>query len=97
MKCTSILFIFIVLPGGIYRDYAVHQIDFVCYFLGERPLTLVAYGNTKSQQGEDYRDCDDVDLSTVILTFPSGTIGIVETSRETTFGFDLRLEVNIII
>ncbi|XP_041367452.1 uncharacterized oxidoreductase YrbE-like [Gigantopelta aegis] len=79
--------------GGIFHDYCIHQLDYVCYFLGERPLTVVAYGNTNSLKADDYRDCNDVDLSTIILTFRSGAIAIIETSREITYGFDQRLEV----
>ncbi|XP_041367453.1 inositol 2-dehydrogenase-like [Gigantopelta aegis] len=79
--------------GGIFRDTCIHQLDYAWHFLGERPLTVVAFGNTTSQRADGYRECNDVDLSTIILTFPSGAIAIIETSREATYGFDQRLEV----
>ncbi|XP_041367581.1 uncharacterized oxidoreductase YrbE-like [Gigantopelta aegis] len=84
---------YIKVSGGIFYDSCIHQLDYVCYFLGERPLTVVAHGNTTSLKADDYRDCNDVDLSTIILTFPSGAIAVIETTRECLHGYDQHLEV----
>ncbi|XP_041365383.1 uncharacterized oxidoreductase YrbE-like isoform X2 [Gigantopelta aegis] len=84
---------YIKVSGGIFHDSSIHQLDYVCYFLGERPVTVVAHGNTTSLKADDYRDCNDVDLSTIILTFPSGAIAVIESTRECLHGFDQHFEI----
>ena len=76
--------------GGFFHDCAVHDIDLICWIIGERPDTVFA-------QGHAFHDCiremDDVDQANITLKFPSGTMATIDINREAVYGYDQRLEV----
>ena len=76
--------------GGIFHDCAVHDIDIMCWVLGEYPhrVTAHVYAHTP-----EIAAIGDYDTVAVVLSFRSGTIGIIDLSRYSTYGYDQRLEV----
>lgn len=75
--------------GGIYQDCIVHDIDLICWVLGEYPITV-------SSQASAFRPeiaaIDDFDTVAVTMKFPSGAIGVIDVSRYAVYGYDIRLE-----
>jgi myo-inositol 2-dehydrogenase/D-chiro-inositol 1-dehydrogenase len=76
--------------GGIFHDCAVHDIDVMCWVLGEYPHRVTAHVYAHIPEISAIGDYDTV---AVVLSFPSGTIGIIDLSRSSTYGYDQRLEV----
>ncbi|XP_046572036.1 uncharacterized oxidoreductase YrbE-like [Haliotis rubra] len=77
--------------GGLFLDSCVHDLDVVCWLAGERPLTLVAYGHAHEEM---FAECQDVDMTSIMVKFPSGTIATIDNSRiGAEYGYDQRLEV----
>lgn len=78
------------IAGGICHDSVVHDIDMVCWILGEWPETVYA---TAHAHIPEIAALNDVDSIAVTMKFPSGAIGIVDTNRESNYGYDQRFEV----
>lgn len=80
----------IAVAGGIFHDCAVHDIDIMCWILGEYPhrVTAHVYAHTP-----EIAAIGDYDTVAVVLSYPSGTIGLIDLSRNSTYGYDQRLEV----
>lgn len=76
--------------GGIYQDCAVHDIDLICWVLGEWPAQVTSQASTFKPS---IAAIDDFDTVAITLKFPSGAIGIIDLSREAVYGYDIRLEV----
>ncbi|XP_044742934.1 uncharacterized oxidoreductase YrbE-like [Chrysoperla carnea] len=75
---------------GIYHDCCIHDIDTLCWVLGEFPTKVSSMGYTHV---EELKAIDDFDTVSVTLLYPSGTIGMIELSRNSCYGYDQRLEV----
>ncbi|HEX7022751.1 MAG TPA: inositol 2-dehydrogenase [Trueperaceae bacterium] len=77
--------------GGIYLDSVIHDIDTARFVAGE--ITRVtALGRVLA---EPYlADVGDIDTSILTLEFASGALGVIQNSRRTVYGYDLRLEVH---
>ena len=71
-------------------DSGVHDIDLLCWLVGEFPHKVYATGHATDPE---YAKCGDVDTCYVTLNFPSGVIGNFEISRAANVGYDQRLEV----
>ncbi|XP_063224009.1 inositol 2-dehydrogenase-like [Bacillus rossius redtenbacheri] len=76
--------------GGIFTDSLVHDIDMMCWMVGEFPNRVAAMG---SANVPEVGALDDFDTVAVLAHFPSGTIGIINLTRNSDFGYDQRLEV----
>ena len=81
---------FLRTSGGMFHDCGVHDIDMVCWVLGEAPSSAFVRATTQSPQIKEF---GDVDTAAIILTFPSGVIATIHLSRHSTF-YDQRLEVH---
>ncbi len=84
---------YLKISNGMFHDCAVHDIDMVCWVVGEMPVKVVAEG---SAFDEGIRSLGDVDTIAIILKFPSGVIASIELSRHSTYGYDQRLEVQLV-
>ena len=78
--------------GGIFRDFAVHDFDTLCWVVGGDVVEVYATGGNQGDPG--FTANDDVDSATAILTFASGAMGVVSVSRYNGRGHDCRLEVH---
>jgi predicted dehydrogenase len=76
--------------GGIFHDCAVHDIDIMCWVIGEYPSRVTAHVHAHTPEIAAIGDYDTV---AVVLSFPSGTLGMIDLSRNSTYGYDQRLEV----
>lgn len=76
--------------GGIFHDCAVHDIDMMCWILGEYPSKVFSMANANVPEIAEMGDWDTVAM---VLNFPSGTIGMIDLSRNSSYGYDQRLEV----
>lgn len=78
--------------GGIFRDCAAHDFDVLRWITGQQALEVFATG---SVQGDPrFADIDDVDTAVAVVTFESGTLGVVSAARYNARGYDCRLEIH---
>jgi predicted dehydrogenase len=76
--------------GGLFRDCVIHDIDAVRFITGRVIVQVVAVGANRGD--EIFRECDDVDTGTGVLTLDDGTIAVASASRYNAAGYDVRLE-----
>lgn len=76
--------------GGMYHDTAVHDIDMICWILGEEPEGVFAQGSVFDPE---IQAINDVDTAAITLKFPSGVLATSDISRHASYGYDMRLEV----
>ncbi|MEM6430307.1 MAG: inositol 2-dehydrogenase [Deinococcota bacterium] len=82
---------YVATSGGIFLDSAVHDFD-IARFIGGEIERVTALGRVLVEP--DYAQYSDVDTSVVTLEFTSGALGIIQNSRRTKFGHDVRVEVH---
>lgn len=76
----------------MYHDCLVHDIDLICWILGAFPKQVYAAAHSfVSEIGE----MDDVDTVAAVMKFESGTLAIIDTSRDSRYGYDQRIEVKM--
>ena len=79
------------MPGSIFLDLALHNIDTICALAGgEFPVTVTAQGHAFSKE---VAATGTYDQAVVTMKFASGLIAHVELSRFCCYGYDQRLEV----
>jgi len=76
--------------GGIFHDCAVHDIDLICWMLGEYPTSVSSQANTFIPE---IKEIDDFDTVVITMKFPSGALATIDLSRSSTYGYDQRIEV----
>ncbi|GLH09633.1 CG3609 protein, partial [Gryllus bimaculatus] len=76
--------------GGIFCDCAVHDIDMVLWVLGELPRRVATIARSNIPEIDGIGDWDTVAIT---LDFPSGSVGFIDLSRRSNYGYDQRLEV----
>ncbi|KAI1892552.1 hypothetical protein AGOR_G00134760 [Albula goreensis] len=78
--------------GGIFFSMAVHDIDVICWLLGERtPDTIFSLGHAFCAEVASVNDADSVMVS---MKFPSGAIASLDISQHCHKSCDQRLEVH---
>ena len=83
---------YLKISNGIFHDCAVHDIDMVCWVVGERPIGVFAQG---SAFDPEIGALGDVDTVAIVLKFASGVLASIDLSRHSQYGYDQRLEVNM--
>ena len=78
--------------GGMYHNMAIHDIDLLCWMLGEEPVGVFAQGTTFDPE---IQSVGDVDTIIITLKFPSGTLAVLDLSRHSSYGYDQRVEVRM--
>lgn len=81
---------FIKTSGGIFVDMLVHDFDLARFLVGEIEA-VSAWGSVLIEPG--YADAGDVDTAIAVLQFENGALGVIEGSRRTTWGYDIRTEI----
>jgi inositol 2-dehydrogenase len=76
--------------GGIAIDMGIHDIDLARWMMGEIKSVnciggVLAYPEV-SQVG-------DIDNAVIMLTFESGSLGVIDLSRSGVYGYDIRAEI----
>ncbi|CAD6231790.1 GSCOCG00001586001-RA-CDS [Cotesia congregata] len=75
--------------GGIFHDCMVHDIDMMTWILGEYPIKVAVQA---SANVPEIKAINDFDTVVATLKFPSGTLGMIDLSRNACYGYDMRLE-----
>jgi myo-inositol 2-dehydrogenase / D-chiro-inositol 1-dehydrogenase len=82
---------YIPVSGGIFRDLHIHDFDIARWVLGQEVVAVHADGAVLVH--DVFRKYDDVDTSVALLTFSSGTRGILSGTRHDPLGYDIRMEL----
>jgi myo-inositol 2-dehydrogenase/D-chiro-inositol 1-dehydrogenase len=81
---------FLLGSGGIFLDMAVHDLDLARFLVGE-VQEVQAWGTVLVD--EKFAEANDADTAVTLLKFVNGALGVVETSRHSNWGYDIRTEV----
>lgn len=81
---------FLKTSGGYFHDCGLHDVDLICWIMGEAPHTVFCLAHAFHSH---IAEMDDVDTVGVIMKFSSGAIGQIDLSRESIYGYDHRIEV----
>ncbi|HTC85570.1 MAG TPA: Gfo/Idh/MocA family oxidoreductase, partial [Candidatus Acidoferrum sp.] len=76
--------------GGSFLDMSVHDFDLARFLVGEIE-EVSAWGSVLID--ERFREAGDIDTAVTMLRFRNGALGVVEMSRRSTWGYDIRTEV----
>lgn len=77
--------------GGLFMDMMIHDFDMARYVMQSEVVEVHAVGAVLID--EKIGEVGDIDTAIVLLTFANGSIGTIENSRKTVYGYDQRLEV----
>ena len=81
---------FIRSSGGSFLDMSVHDFDLARFLVGEVE-EVSAWGSVLAD--ERFAEGDDIDTAVTMLRFRNGALGVVEMSRHSAWGYDIRTEV----
>lgn len=76
--------------GGSFLDMSVHDFDLARFLVGEVE-EVSAWGSNVIDKR--FEDGGDVDTAVTMLRFRNGALGVVEMSRRSAWGYDIRTEV----
>jgi myo-inositol 2-dehydrogenase / D-chiro-inositol 1-dehydrogenase len=82
---------FLLTSGGSFLDMSVHDLDLARFLVGEVE-EVHAWASTLFD--DRFSAAGDWDTSVVMVRFRSGALGVVETSRHSAWGYDIRTEVS---
>ena len=83
---------YLAVSGGLFKDMMIHDLDLVCWLLGETPVRLSASGSCLVD--EAIGQAGDIDTAVVTLQFAGGTLAVITNSRRASYGYDQRLEIH---
>ena len=81
---------FLLGSGGLFLDMAVHDLDLARFLVGEVE-EVYSWGDVLID--ERFAKAKDADTAATLLKFKNGVLGVVETSRRSNWGYDIRTEV----
>lgn len=76
--------------GGIFVDMSIHDIDCARFLVGEVEEVL-AWGAVRVDP--KIAEAGDVDTVSLSLKFENGALGVIQNSRRSVYGYDVRTEV----
>ncbi|XP_033097869.1 uncharacterized oxidoreductase YrbE-like [Anneissia japonica] len=76
--------------GGLFFDCATHDLDIICWIMGESPSTVYCQAYALNP---DVAAVGDYDTAGIMMQFSGGAIAYVDLGREAIYGYDQRLEV----
>jgi myo-inositol 2-dehydrogenase/D-chiro-inositol 1-dehydrogenase len=77
--------------GGLYRDMTIHNFDCVRWMMGQEVRELFAMGS--AIVSPLFQELGDIDTSVISLRFNDDSLGVIDNSRRSGFGYDVRTEV----
>jgi myo-inositol 2-dehydrogenase/D-chiro-inositol 1-dehydrogenase len=77
--------------GGIFLDMAIHDFDMARYVTASEVVEVYARGAVRIDPS--FEEAGDVDTALVVLVHESGCITSIDNSRQTSYGYDQRVEV----
>ncbi len=81
---------FMRLSGGMFLDMSIHDFDMARFQLGEVEEVFAMGALLCSPE---LKETNDIDTGVISLRFADGTMGAIDNSRNSVFGYDQRLEV----
>jgi myo-inositol 2-dehydrogenase/D-chiro-inositol 1-dehydrogenase len=81
---------FLLQSGGLFLDMAVHDLDLARFLVGEVE-EVQSWGTVLIDSR--FAEADDADTAITFLRFVNGAFGVVETSRRSNWGYDIRTEI----
>ena len=81
---------FLLHAGGSFLDMSVHDLDLARFLVGEVE-EVHAWATTLFD--DRFTQASDWDTAAIMLRFRNGAMGVVETARHSTWGYDIRAEV----
>ena len=81
---------FIKNSGGSFLDMSVHDFDLARFLVGEIE-EVSAWGSVLID--DRFAEGSDIDTAVTMLRFENGALGVVEMSRRSAWGYDIRTEV----
>ncbi len=77
--------------GGLFFDMMIHDFDMARFLLGQEVREVYASGGVLVDDA--VASVGDIDSAVVVLTFTSGVLAYIENCRETSYGYDQRMEL----
>ena len=77
--------------GGMIMDLCIHDIDLCRWFIGSEVKEVFAQGGVVRYS--ELKEIGDIDHANIILTFADGKMGLLEGSRNSRYGNDVRTEI----
>ncbi|MBV8816386.1 MAG: inositol 2-dehydrogenase [Verrucomicrobia bacterium] len=81
---------FLLQSGGLFLDMAVHDLDLARFLVGEVE-EVQAWATVLID--DRFTQAQDGDTAVTLLRFANGALGVVETSRRSKWGYDIRTEI----
>lgn len=81
---------YLLSSGGSFLDMSVHDLDLARFLVGEVE-EVHAWASVLFD--DRFAQADDWDTSLTVLRFRNGALGVLETSRHSAWGYDIRTEV----
>jgi myo-inositol 2-dehydrogenase / D-chiro-inositol 1-dehydrogenase len=82
---------YVRVSGGIFLDMTIHDFDMARYVTGSEVVEVYARGAVRIDPS--FADAGDVDIAVVVLVHEDGCITTIDNSRQTSYGYDQRVEV----
>ena len=77
--------------GGLFFDFNTHDFDMIHYLTGNQILEIYAMGDALVQP--ELKEICDIDTAIITLKLNNNGFAIIDSSRETNFGYDQRIEI----
>lgn len=77
--------------GGLYRDMTIHNFDCVRWMVGQEVTEIFAMGSAIVDPV--FQELNDIDTSVLSLRFANDALGVIDNSRRSGFGYDVRTEI----
>jgi myo-inositol 2-dehydrogenase/D-chiro-inositol 1-dehydrogenase len=82
---------YVAVSGGLYRDMTIHDFDCVRWLAASEPVEISAMAACLVDPM--FAELGDVDTSIVSIRFESGALAVIDNSRRSGFGYDVRTEI----
>ncbi len=82
---------YIKVSGGIFLDMMIHDFDMARFLCNDEIAEVYATGNVLIDP--KIGELGDIDTAIVTLKFKGGTLGTIDNSRKSPYGYDQRIEV----
>lgn len=82
---------FVKNSGGLFFDFNIHDFDMIHYISGVKIDEIYAIGDALIQP--ELKAYKDIDTALISMRLENGALAIVDTSRESGYGYDQQLEV----
>lgn len=82
---------YVKVSGGIFLDMAVHDFDMARFIIGTEVKEVFAFGECLIDPA--FSRYKDVDTAITNIRYSNGVLGVIDNSRQSSYGYDNRIEV----